>query len=79
MKPKIAPKELQPESFEFSKESQKEVEYHLKKYPEGHKMSAVMPMLDIAQRQEGWWRSERMPSSTDESTAIIDVTPKHVD
>lgn len=54
MKPKIAPKEIQPESFKFSKESQKQVDYHLAKYPDGHKMSAVMPMLDIAQKQEGW-------------------------
>ena len=54
MKPKIAPKSEQPESFAFSKDSQQLVDKHLAKYPADNKMSAVMPMLDIAQRQEGW-------------------------
>lgn len=54
MKPKIAPKDVQPDSFSFSKESMKQVEYHIAKYPAERKQSATMPLLDIAQRQEGW-------------------------
>jgi len=26
----------------------------LANYPEGHKVAAVMPILDLAQRQHGW-------------------------
>lgn len=44
----------QPESFSFSKESEKEVKFWMNKYPEVKKASAVIPMLWIAQKQEGW-------------------------
>ncbi len=54
MKPVIAPKEIQPTSFAFSKESMKQVKMHIAKYPQGKQASAVMPLLDLAQRQEGW-------------------------
>ncbi len=38
-------------SFEFEKENLKKVENILKKYPQDRKKSAVMPLLDLAQRQ----------------------------
>ncbi|WP_420432617.1 NADH-quinone oxidoreductase subunit NuoE [Hyphobacterium sp.] len=44
----------QPESFSFSKESEKEIKFWLNKYPEDKKASAVIPMLWIAQKQGGW-------------------------
>jgi len=44
----------QPESFSFSKESGKEIKFWLDKYPDVKKASAVIPMLWIAQKQEGW-------------------------
>ncbi len=44
----------QPESFLFSKESEKEIKFWLNKYPEAKKASAVIPMLWIAQKQDGW-------------------------
>jgi len=44
----------QPESFSFSKESEKEIKFWLNKYPETRKASAVIPMLWIAQKQQGW-------------------------
>jgi NADH-quinone oxidoreductase subunit E len=44
----------QPESFSFSKDSEKEIKFWLNKYPEPKKASAVIPMLWIAQKQEGW-------------------------
>ena len=44
----------QPESFAFNKKSEDEIKFWLAKYPEAKKASAVIPMLWIAQKQEGW-------------------------
>ncbi len=44
----------QPESFAFNKKSEDEIKFWLAKYPEVKKASAVIPMLWIAQKQEGW-------------------------
>ena len=40
--------------FEFSAESMKRIEAIITNYPEAHKAAAVIPVLDIAQRQHGW-------------------------
>ncbi len=45
---------VQPESFAFTAESMAKAKAAIAKYPEGRQRSAVMPLLDIAQRQEGW-------------------------
>ena len=50
--------EQQPESFEFTPENLKLAEAHIAKYPKGRQASAVMPLLDIAQRQNGGWVCE---------------------
>lgn len=51
-----APRELQPKEFSFTSENQAKVKKIIAKYPEGRQASAVMPLLDIAQRQqEGNW------------------------
>lgn len=53
-----APRELQPTSFSFSPENLKKAKAIIAKYPAGKQASAVMPLLDIAQRQqEGNWVS----------------------
>ena len=44
----------QPDSFAFSDENLKRANDIISKYPEGRQASAVMPLLDLAQRQEGW-------------------------
>ncbi|MGB0694727.1 MAG: NADH-quinone oxidoreductase subunit NuoE [Rhodospirillaceae bacterium] len=44
----------QPDSFSFTESNLAEVQKIIAKYPEGRTRSAVMPMLDLAQRQEGW-------------------------
>ena len=41
--------------FSFSKEAEKEILEILKKYPLERKASAVMPLLDLAQREAGGW------------------------
>jgi NADH-quinone oxidoreductase subunit E len=45
---------VQPESFAFSKETMKQVEWWMKKYPQGRQQSAVIPVLWLVQKQEGW-------------------------
>ena len=51
-----APKELQPVSFAFTPENLDKAKKIIAKYPEGRQQSAVMPLLDLAQRQtEGNW------------------------
>ena len=41
--------------FSFSKEAEKEILEILKNYPPERKASAVMPLLDLAQREAGGW------------------------
>lgn len=43
--------DYQPESFEFTKAFQKKVKEAIARYPAGRQQSAVMPLLDLAQRQ----------------------------
>lgn len=45
----------QPDTFEFSAANQKRIDEILKKYPQERKKSAVMPLLDLAQRQHDNW------------------------
>jgi NADH-quinone oxidoreductase E subunit len=45
----------QPTSFQFSDENRKRAEKFIAKYPEGRQASAVMPLLDLAQRQSDGW------------------------
>lgn len=44
----------QPASFAFSEENLKKAKAVIAHYPAGRQKSAVIPLLDIAQRQEGW-------------------------
>ncbi len=44
----------QPASFAFSAETLETVDFWLAKYPEGRKQSAVIPLLWLVQKQEGW-------------------------
>ncbi len=44
----------QPASFAFSKDSQAKADWWKAKYPPARKQSAVIPMLWLAQKQEGW-------------------------
>jgi hypothetical protein len=41
--------------FDFTPENHKRVEAILTMYPEGHKAAAVIPLLDLAQRQHNNW------------------------
>jgi NADH-quinone oxidoreductase E subunit len=43
------------EAFQFSSENLKKIEKIIAKYPQGRQASAVLPLLDLAQRQCGGW------------------------
>ena len=43
------------ENFSFSLENKNKAEEIIKNYPVGRQKSAVLPLLDIAQRQSGGW------------------------
>ena len=45
----------QPETFKFSAQNEKEIKRIVAKYPKGRQASAVMPLLDLAQRQHDNW------------------------
>jgi len=48
----------QPTSFAFSQENLEKAKAIIAKYPEGRQASAVMPLLDLAQRQNDGWVSQ---------------------
>lgn len=45
---------IQPESFAFTPETKAKVDWWLTKYPPERKQSAVIPVLWLVQKQEGW-------------------------
>ena len=45
----------QPKTFKFTAENEKEIKRIIAKYPKGRQASAVMPLLDMAQRQHENW------------------------
>lgn len=52
--PHVAPPEQQPKAFAFTPANQARAQAIVAKYPAGRQRSAVMPLLDLAQRQHGW-------------------------
>ncbi|XP_022190595.1 probable NADH dehydrogenase [ubiquinone] flavoprotein 2, mitochondrial [Nilaparvata lugens] len=57
--------------FKFTDENLKRVDAILACYPEGHKRGAMIPILDLAQRQHGW-----LPISAMHEVANILKLPK---
>jgi NADH-quinone oxidoreductase subunit E len=45
----------QPDSFEFTADNLERAMAHIAKYPAGRQQSAVLPLLELAQRQMGGW------------------------
>ncbi len=50
---KLAPPELQPASFAFTPENEAKAKIIIGRYPPGRQHSAIIPLLDLAQRQVG--------------------------
>jgi NADH-quinone oxidoreductase subunit E len=55
---RLAPAELQPKDFSFSKENLAWAKKEITKYPPGRQASAVIPLLWRAQEQAGGWVPE---------------------
>lgn len=64
------PAKDQPKDFKFTPENMKVVESFIAKYPKGKQASAVMPLLDLAQRQHGGWIPQ---AAMDEIGRILDM------
>lgn len=60
------------DSFEFNKDTLMEANKIIARYPEGRQASAVMPLLDLAQRQNGGW----LPRAAMDHVADILGMPK---
>ena len=65
----------QPASFEFTPENMDKAKYHIAKYPPGRQASAVLPLLDLAQRQHANWLPR---AAMDYVARILDMAPIRV-
>ena len=65
----------QPMSFEFTAENLEKARYHIAKYPPGRQASAVLPLLDLAQRQSGNWLPK---AAMDYVGEVLDMAPIRV-
>ncbi len=76
--------DFQPDNFEFRDGAA--VDEIISRYPEGRQMSAIMPLLDLAQRQVGEDGAKAKPpyggwiprAAMDEIARIVDVPPIRV-
>lgn len=65
----------EPESFAFTPEYLEKAKAFIAKYPAGRQQSAVMPLLDLAQRQEGWLSRAAM----EVIAGMLDMAPIRVE
>ncbi len=65
---------VQPANFAFSAENRAECDRIIAKYPQGRQASAVLPLLYVAQRQEGWVPRAAM----DVIAGMLDMAPIRV-
>lgn len=65
----------QPETFAFTDENLALAKSHIAKYPEGRQASAVLPLLDLAQRQSGGWLPR---AAMDYVAEMLDMAPIRV-
>ena len=69
------PPVTQPERFEFTPENLERARTHIAKYPPGRQASAVLPLLDLAQRQMGGWVPR---AAMDYIAGLLDMAPIRV-
>jgi NADH-quinone oxidoreductase E subunit len=65
----------QPDSFVFTAENLAKAKAHIAKYPPGRQASAVLPLLDLAQRQHDNWLPR---AAMDHVAALLDLAPIRV-
>ncbi|MET0576412.1 MAG: NADH-quinone oxidoreductase subunit E [Mesorhizobium sp.] len=62
---RLAEASVQPASFAFNKAMATQAKTWIKKYPKGREQSAVIPLLMLAQEQEGWVTKAAIESIAD--------------
>ena len=65
----------QPASFDFTPENLERAGAHVAKYPAGRQASAVLPLLDLAQRQHGGWLPR---AAMDRVAEMLEMAPIRV-
>jgi len=65
----------QPASFEFTPDNLARAKAHIAKYPPGRQASAVLPLLDLAQRQHGGWLPQ---AAMDRVAEMLEMAPIRV-
>ena len=65
----------QPASFDFTDENLDRAKAHIAKYPAGRQASAVLPLLDLAQRQHGGWLPR---AAMDRVAEMLEMAPIRV-
>jgi NADH-quinone oxidoreductase E subunit len=65
----------QPASFAFTPQNLERAKWHMAKYPPGRQASAVLALLDLAQRQSGGWLPR---PAMDHVAGILDMAPIRV-
>jgi len=65
----------QPASFDFTPENLERAREHIAKYPSGRQASAVLPLLDLAQRQHGGWLPR---AAMDRVAEMLEMAPIRV-
>ena len=65
----------QPETFAFTAENLEQANTFIARYPVGRQQSAVMPLLDLAQRQAGGWLPR---AALDYVGGLLDMAPIRV-
>ena len=65
----------QPDAFDFTPENLRLAEAYIAKYPPQRQASAVLPLLDLAQRQCGGWLPR---AAMDRVAQILDMAPIRV-
>jgi len=73
--PGVAAAVEQPESFAFTAENLAAAKAHIAKYPPGRQASAVLPLLDLAQRQSGGWLPR---AAMDYVAGLLEMAPIRV-
>lgn len=69
------PSTPQPDSFAFTPENRERADKIVAKYPPGRQRSAVIPLLDLAQRQHDNWLPK---AAMDHVAEILDMAPIRV-
>jgi len=65
----------QPANFAFTHDNLDRARAHIAKYPAGRQASAVLPLLDLAQRQSGGWLPR---AAMDHVAEMLGMPPIHV-